>query len=148
VEQRWEPSPDGQTFIARRILAFSPDLRRRRFHVPLRKCDFYDDRALWKYYDFWWRGERHQGACHTKNTRVAEQIEAAKKTALALVNVGIVKQKMAPTFEDFTERFLDHIKGQRPDKTNTQSSTKTCIRHCYASNPSLRRDWTGSTKTF
>ncbi|HZL66716.1 MAG TPA: hypothetical protein VFC29_05225, partial [Candidatus Limnocylindrales bacterium] len=32
--------------FARRILAFSPDLRRRRFHVPLRKCDFYDDQAL------------------------------------------------------------------------------------------------------
>ncbi len=41
-----EPSRDGQTFFARRILAFSPDLRRRRFHVPLRRCDFYDDRAL------------------------------------------------------------------------------------------------------
>jgi len=41
-----EPSRDGQTFFASRILAFSPDLRRRRFHVPLRKCDFYDDRAL------------------------------------------------------------------------------------------------------
>ena len=41
-----EPSRDGKTFFARRILAFSPDLQRRRFHVPLRKCDFYDDRAL------------------------------------------------------------------------------------------------------
>ena len=41
-----EPSRDGQTFFARRILAFSPDLRRRRFHVPLRNCDFYEDRAL------------------------------------------------------------------------------------------------------
>src|SRR5271157_2878629 len=41
-----ERSRDGETFFARRILAFSPDLRRRRFHVPLRKCDFYDDRAL------------------------------------------------------------------------------------------------------
>jgi hypothetical protein len=41
-----EPSRDGQTFLARRILAFSPDLRRRRFHVPLRRCEFYDDRAL------------------------------------------------------------------------------------------------------
>ena len=41
-----EPSRDGQTFFARRILAFSPELRRRRFHVPLRRCDFYDDRAL------------------------------------------------------------------------------------------------------
>jgi hypothetical protein len=41
-----EPSRDGATFFARRIIAFSPDLRRRRFHVPLRRCDFYDDRAL------------------------------------------------------------------------------------------------------
>jgi hypothetical protein len=41
-----EPSRDGQTFFARRIVAFSPELRRRRLHVPLRKCDFYDDRAL------------------------------------------------------------------------------------------------------
>jgi len=41
-----EPSGDGQTFFAHRILAFSPDLRRRRFHVPLRKCNFYNDRAL------------------------------------------------------------------------------------------------------
>jgi len=41
-----EPSRDGQTFFARRVLAFSPYLRRRRFHVPLRKCDFYGDRAL------------------------------------------------------------------------------------------------------
>ena len=41
-----DPSRDGQTFFARSIIAFSPDLRRRRFHVPLRRCDFYDDRAL------------------------------------------------------------------------------------------------------
>ena len=40
------PSHDGQTFFARRILAFSPELRYRRFHVPLRRCEFYDDRAL------------------------------------------------------------------------------------------------------
>jgi hypothetical protein len=41
-----EPSREGATFFARRIIAFSPDLRRRRFHVPLRRCDFHDDRAL------------------------------------------------------------------------------------------------------
>src|SRR5271157_2307864 len=34
-----EPSRDGQTFFARRILAFSPALRRRRFRVPLRRCE-------------------------------------------------------------------------------------------------------------
>ena len=39
-------SRDGQAFFTRSILAFSPELRHRRFHVPLRRCDFYDDRAL------------------------------------------------------------------------------------------------------
>jgi hypothetical protein len=41
-----EPSRDGATFFVRRIVAYSPNLRRRRFHIPLRRCDFYDDRAL------------------------------------------------------------------------------------------------------
>ena len=42
-----ELSRDGQTFFARRIVAFSPELRRlRRLYLPLRKCDFYNDRAL------------------------------------------------------------------------------------------------------
>ncbi len=41
-----ERSRDGKTFFARRILAFLPEQRQRRFHVPLRKCDFYEDRAL------------------------------------------------------------------------------------------------------
>jgi hypothetical protein len=40
------PSRDGYTFFARRILGFMPDCRQRRFHVPLRKCNFYDDSAL------------------------------------------------------------------------------------------------------
>jgi hypothetical protein len=40
-----QPSRDGETFFARRILAFSPELRCRRFRVPLRRCDFYDDQA-------------------------------------------------------------------------------------------------------
>ena len=41
-----ERSRDGETFFAHRILAFSPERRRRRFHLPLRRCDFYEDRAL------------------------------------------------------------------------------------------------------
>lgn len=41
-----ERSREGQTFFAHRILAFSPERRRRRFHLPLRQCDFYADRAL------------------------------------------------------------------------------------------------------
>jgi len=43
---RGERSRDGQTFFANRILTFSPERQRRRFHLPLRQCDFYKDRAL------------------------------------------------------------------------------------------------------
>ena len=42
-----EQSRDGKTFFAHRILAFLPERRQRRFRAPLRRCDFYDDRALY-----------------------------------------------------------------------------------------------------
>ena len=35
-----ERSRDAQTFFARRIIAFLPERQRRRFHAPLRKCEF------------------------------------------------------------------------------------------------------------
>ena len=52
-----ERSRDGQTFFARRILAFLPEQRRRRFHLPLRSCYFYRDRAVCRdvrrHLEFW-----------------------------------------------------------------------------------------------
>ncbi|HEX5481722.1 MAG TPA: hypothetical protein VFZ08_03755 [Terriglobia bacterium] len=41
-------SRDGQTFFVRRLLAFRPELRERRFHAPLRKFDFYPTTALYR----------------------------------------------------------------------------------------------------
>lgn len=41
-----ERSRDGTIFFARRLLAFLPERRQRRFHLPLRKCDFYEDCGL------------------------------------------------------------------------------------------------------
>lgn len=41
-----ERSRDGHAFFAHRILAFLPEHRSHRFHLPLRNCDFYDDQAL------------------------------------------------------------------------------------------------------
>jgi hypothetical protein len=42
-----ERSRDGRTFFARRILAYKPEWRQRRFPAQLRHCDFYDDRAFY-----------------------------------------------------------------------------------------------------
>ena len=43
-----ERSRDGNTFFAHRIVAFLPEQHQRRFRASLRKCDFYDDRALYR----------------------------------------------------------------------------------------------------
>ncbi len=39
-------SRSGETFFARRILAFVPDQTHRRFHLRVRNCEFYGDKAL------------------------------------------------------------------------------------------------------
>jgi len=41
-------SRDGQTFFATRILPFLPERRERRFRAPLRRFDFYNDRAIYR----------------------------------------------------------------------------------------------------
>jgi len=40
--------PDGQTFFAHEILTFLPEVQRRRFRAPLRRCEFYESRALYR----------------------------------------------------------------------------------------------------
>jgi hypothetical protein len=39
-------SRSGETFFARRLLAFVPEQAHRRFHLPLRNYEFYVDKAL------------------------------------------------------------------------------------------------------
>ena len=41
-------SRDGTTFYASRMLSFLPEQNTRRLRVPLRKCTFYDDRAIYR----------------------------------------------------------------------------------------------------
>ena len=41
-------SRHGQTFFATRILSFLPERRERRFRAPLRRFDFYNDRAIYR----------------------------------------------------------------------------------------------------
>ncbi len=41
-------SRDGKTFFANRILAFRPEIRRRRFRAPLRKFEFYRKHAIYR----------------------------------------------------------------------------------------------------
>lgn len=49
------------------------------------------------WYQFSWRGERVRESTKQTNRRVAEQMEAARKTQLAKGEVGIRDLKPAPT---------------------------------------------------
>src|SRR5258708_4167599 len=38
----------GDAFFTKRVIAFMPEQRHRHFRAPLRRCDFYNDRALYR----------------------------------------------------------------------------------------------------
>jgi hypothetical protein len=52
-------------------------------------------RTYW--FHFWWDGEHVQRSTRQGNPRVARQMEAAHKTALAKGEVGLIERKPAPT---------------------------------------------------
>lgn len=66
---------------------------------------------IW-WYSFMWRGERIQESTRQSNKRVAEQMEAARKTQLAKGEVGIKDRPPVPTLRQFAENtFLPHIRA-------------------------------------
>lgn len=65
-------------------------------------------------YDFIHNGERVQCSTHQSDRRVARQIEAAHRTALAKGEVRIRERKPAPALSEFSQRFLDNARlGRR-----------------------------------
>ena len=69
------------------------------------------------WYKFFWNGERIRASTKQSNKRIAEQIEVARKAALAKGEVGIKDLAPAPTFREFSERFLTWVKNEK--KANT-----------------------------
>ena len=69
-------------------------------------------RVYW--YHFWFTGEHIQESTHQGNPRVARQIEAAHKTALARGEAGIQERKPSPRFKDFASRFTEAIHTAKP----------------------------------
>ena len=55
------------------------------------------------WYKFNWNGEPIRESTKQTNKRVAEQMEAAHKTALAKGEVGIRDTKPVPTLQEFAE---------------------------------------------
>ena len=61
------------------------------------------------WYKFSWNGELIRESTKQTNKRVAEQMEAAHKTALAKGEVGIRERKPVPTLKEFAEDFRRYV---------------------------------------
>ncbi len=70
-------------------------------------------RVLTYWFHFRWRGERVQKSTRIQvgpraNRKLAGDIEAAYRIALARGDVGLIERQPAPTLRDFSQRFLDN----------------------------------------
>jgi integrase len=72
------------------------------------------------WYRFNWYGKQIRESTKQGNPRVARQIEAGHKTALAKGEVGIREKAPIPTLKDFSERdFLPFVESHFKEKPNT-----------------------------
>src|SRR5215471_504876 len=74
-------------------------------------------RVYW--YHFIFNGQHIQESTKQGNPRVARQIEAAHRTALAKGEVGIQERKKAPTLAQFAAQFTDFIQVRCESKPKT-----------------------------
>jgi integrase len=73
------------------------------------------------WFKFTWNGEQIRESTKQANKRVAEQIEAARRTALAKGEVGIREPKRVPTLREFAEKqFLPSVRATFQEKRNTR----------------------------
>ena len=76
------------------------------------------------WYHFLWDGRHIQRSTKQGNPRVARQIEAAYKTALAKGEVGITERKKAPGFKAAMKAFLDWSKSEHNEHPATHRRYK------------------------
>jgi integrase len=91
--------------------------------------------AVYKRGKVWWfkftfNGEPFRESTKQTNKRVAEQIEAARKTGLAKGDVGIRDRAPVPTFAEFIKRdFLPHVEATFADKPSTRAYYRVQLGH-------------------
>ncbi len=94
--------------------------------------------GVW-WYKFNWNGETIRASSKVANKRTAEQIEAAKKTALAKGEVNIQERKPVPTLREFSKDFERAIKTQCAEKPRTiefyLSRVKQLLKSEFADRP-------------
>jgi hypothetical protein len=80
------------------------------------------------WYKFTWNGEAIRESTKQTNKRVAEQMEAAHRTALAKGEVGIRDKKPVPTLAKFAEdKFLPFVRSTKAEKPRTITFYETTV---------------------
>src|SRR5476649_777405 len=86
------------------------------------------------WYKFTWNGELIRESTKQTNKRVAEQMEAARRTALAKGEVGIRDKKPVPTLSEFADQdFLPFVRATSKDKPNTVRFYENSVNNLKAS---------------
>src|SRR5271169_1756746 len=95
------------------------------------------------WYKFFWNGELIRESTKQTNKRVAEQMEAAHRTALAKGEVGIRERKVVPTLAEFADQaFLPFVRATSKEKPNTVRFYENSVENlkAYGKLASLRLD--------
>jgi integrase len=82
---------------------------------------------IW-WYKFNWNGETIRESTKQTNKRTAEQMEAAKRTALAKGEVGIKEKPKSPTLAEFAPRFTAAIETCCAEKPATVTFYKAKLK--------------------
>src|SRR5437773_8151618 len=86
------------------------------------------------WYKFTWNGELIRESTKQTNKRVAEQMEAAHRTALAKGEVGIRDKKPVPTLGKFAdENFLPFVRATKAEKPRTITFYETTVKNLKSS---------------
>jgi integrase len=94
--------------------------------------------SLYKRGDIWWyefvfAGERFRESTKQSNKRIAEQMEAARRTQLAKGEVGIKDRIVSPSLGAFAElEFLPFVEQQKRTKPNTLTFYRSMVRNLKA----------------
>jgi hypothetical protein len=95
------------------------------------------------WYKFVWNGDLIRESTKQTNKRVAEQMEAAHRTALAKGEVGIRERKAVPTLKEFADSdFLPFVHATSKEKPNTVRFYENSVENlkAYAKLANLRLD--------
>ena len=84
------------------------------------------------WYQFVFNRERIQKSTKQGNPRVARQMEAAHRTALAKGEAGIFDRTPAPTLKIFASRFMDAIRTRSASKPGTVNFYATRLKRLLA----------------